>query len=66
MFICVCKGIREAEFCTLALCHSACPEAMKQAMGLDDSCCGRCEANLETMMQEVSDNLMMPSGGSHR
>jgi bacterioferritin-associated ferredoxin len=62
MFICVCKGIREAEFSTLALCHGACPDAMRQAMGLDDSCCGRCEANLETMMQQVLGCLVMPSG----
>lgn len=66
MFICVCKGIRESEFSSLASCHAHCPEAMKQAMGLDDSCCGRCEANLETMMQEVSGCFLMPSGGGHR
>ncbi|ULA62179.1 MAG: hypothetical protein LZF86_10038 [Nitrospira sp.] len=54
MYICLCKGIREAEFSALAACHGTCPEIMKQAMGLDDSCCGRCEANLETLIQDVS------------
>ncbi len=54
MYICLCKGIREAEFSALAACHGACPEIMKQAMGLDDSCCGRCEANLEILLQDVS------------
>ncbi len=55
MFICICKGIKESEFSTLASRHGACPEAMKQAMGLDDSCCGRCEGDMETMIQRIGD-----------
>lgn len=54
MYICLCKGIREAEFSALTACHGACPDKIKQAMGLDDSCCGRCEANLESLIQDVS------------
>ena len=54
MYVCLCKGIREAEFCALASCHGTCPKSMKQAMGLDDACCGRCEANLETLIQSIA------------
>lgn len=55
MYICLCKGIREAEFCELLTRHRACPQAVKCAMGLDASCCGRCEANLDEMIREVVD-----------
>lgn len=61
MFICICKGIKESEFFTLASRHGVCPDAMKQAMGLDDSCCGRCEANLETMIERIGEGQFGPS-----
>ncbi len=61
MLICLCKGIRESEFSALASRHGTCPEAMKRAMGLDDSCCGRCEADLETMIQHVAEGHVRPS-----
>jgi bacterioferritin-associated ferredoxin len=54
MIICLCKGIREAEFVSLAARCGACPDTLKRVMGLDDSCCGRCEANLETLLQETT------------
>lgn len=54
MYICLCKGIREAEFQLIVAKHCSCPEAIKRAMGLDKSCCGRCEENLEEMIMEVS------------
>jgi bacterioferritin-associated ferredoxin len=63
MYVCLCKGLREAEFCALASCHGACPESMKQAMGLDESCCGRCEANLEAMIQGIAGCPAVPSAG---
>ena len=61
MFICLCKGIKESEFSILASHHGTCLEAMKQAMRLDDSCCGRCEANLETMIQRIGEGRAKPS-----
>ncbi len=61
MFICLCKGNKESEFSALASRHGTCPEAMKQAMGLDDSCCGRCEADLETMLQQIDEGQVRPS-----
>lgn len=54
MYVCLCKGLKEAEFSALASCHGSCPEAMKRAMGLDDSCCGRCEERLEDMIRSCS------------
>lgn len=54
MYVCLCKGLREAEFSDLAFCHGSCPEAMTRAMGLDDSCCGRCEERLEEMIRNCS------------
>ncbi|MCS6286514.1 MAG: hypothetical protein H8K08_13895 [Nitrospira sp.] len=54
MYVCLCKGLREAEFSALAACHGSCPEAMKQAMELDDSCCGRCEERLEELILSCS------------
>lgn len=54
MYVCLCKGLREEEFSALASCHGSCPEAMKRAMGLDESCCGRCEERLEEMIQHCS------------
>jgi len=63
MFICLCKGIKESEFSTLATRHGTCLEAMRQAMGLDESCCGRCEADLETMIQRIGEgHLRHPVG----
>jgi len=57
MYICLCKGIREAEFQLIVAKHCSCPKAIKRAMGLDKSCkscCGRCEENLEETIMEVS------------
>jgi bacterioferritin-associated ferredoxin len=64
MFICLCRGIKESEFSSLASRHGTCPEAMKQAMGLDDSCCGRCEANLESMIHRIDGGHVRPSVGT--
>ena len=64
MFICLCKGIKESEFSTLATRHGTCLEAMRQAMGLDKSCCGRCEANLETMIRRIHEGHIRPLLGT--
>lgn len=61
MYVCLCKGLRETEFSALAACHGSCLEAMKQAMGLDDSCCGRCEAKLEAIIQRIGGCHATPS-----
>jgi bacterioferritin-associated ferredoxin len=35
-----------------------CPHAVKSAMRLDESCCGRCERKLESMIRHVSASLL--------
>lgn len=57
MYICLCKGI------TLMISpkssrHEDCPQAVKSAMRLDESCCGRCERKLESMIRHVSASLL--------
>ena len=58
MYICLCKGIKEDEFCEIVVRHQRCPKAVKSAMGLDESCCGRCERKLESMIRQVSASLL--------
>lgn len=53
MYVCLCKGIRETEFQDIVLQHSGSLEAVKQAMGLDDSCCGMCEAQIDDLIDRV-------------
>lgn len=54
MYICLCKGIGETEFCEIVTQHRACLQAMKCAMGLDEACCGRCDEKLEDLIRIVS------------
>ena len=51
MFLCLCRGIRDGEFNELVTRYGACPIALARAMGLDEDCCGRCEAKIEDMIQ---------------
>ena len=51
MFLCLCRGIRDWEFNNLVTRHGTCPIAVARAMGLDENCCGRCEANMEEMIR---------------
>lgn len=53
MYICLCKGIRGAEFEDIVVRNDGHAEWVKRAMGLDESCCGRCEGSLEDMIQEI-------------
>jgi bacterioferritin-associated ferredoxin len=57
MYICLCKGIGETEFCNILARHRACPQAVKCAMGLDESCCGRCAATVEDLIRHASSCL---------
>lgn len=66
MYICLCKGIREADFSEMLLRHPACPAAVKRAMGLDESCCGRCEGSLDAVIRSFSGCLMEESAGSYQ
>lgn len=53
VYICLCKGIRETEFEGIVIQNGGYPDGVKQAMGLDEECCGRCETNLEGMIQDT-------------
>ncbi|MEK6804593.1 MAG: (2Fe-2S)-binding protein [Nitrospirota bacterium] len=53
MYVCLCKGIREAEFQNIAIRHAGAPEAIRYAMGLDESCCGKCEAQIDDLIDDV-------------
>jgi bacterioferritin-associated ferredoxin len=57
MYICLCKGITETELGNMVARHSGSWEGVKRELGLDESCCGRCEAQLEELIKEV-----VPSG----
>ncbi len=58
MVVCLCKGVREAELEDMVVRHSGSLEAVKRAMGLDESCCGRCEAQLEELIAQLSTGLV--------
>ncbi len=46
------------DFSEIVARHQNCPQAAKSAMGLDESCCGRCERKLESMIRQVSASLL--------
>ena len=54
MYICVCRGITVAQFSETVERHGGCPLAVKCAMGMDESCCGRCDASLPDLILKVS------------
>jgi bacterioferritin-associated ferredoxin len=58
MYLCLCKGITMNDFSEIVARHQNCPQAAKSAMGLDESCCGRCERKLESMIRQVSASLL--------
>ena len=58
MYICLCKGITVDEFSEIVVRHRGRPQAVKSSMGLDESCCGRCEMKLASMIHHVSGCLL--------
>lgn len=48
MYICVCKGIKEADVHALGRAGMTCPKALASALEIDDedNCCGRCLNNI--------------------
>lgn len=59
MYICLCKGIAEAEFWEIVSQHRGCPQAVKCAMELDESCCGRCNETVAYLIRDVSNCLIV-------
>ncbi|RMH37667.1 MAG: hypothetical protein D6690_02515 [Nitrospirae bacterium] len=54
MYVCLCKGITESEFLQLVSVHQGTLSAIAQSMGLDDSCCGRCQERLPELLDQTS------------
>lgn len=52
MYVCLCKGITESEFQRIVERHRGSFEGIKQEMGLEDSCCGRCEDHMRELIQD--------------
>jgi len=47
MYVCLCKGLREADVRQVALAGMVTAETVVAAFGLDDEdCCGRCARNV--------------------
>jgi bacterioferritin-associated ferredoxin len=53
MYICLCRGLTEAQFERIVLRHCGSCDRVKQEMGLDESCCGRCEAQMEDLITQM-------------
>lgn len=53
MFICLCKGITEDDFLDLTVQHNGSWEGVKTQIGLNESCCGRCEVELKERLAEM-------------
>jgi bacterioferritin-associated ferredoxin len=53
MYVCLCKGVREAEFQDLVTRYAGSLEAISHAMELDKSCCGKCEAQIDDLIGDV-------------
>jgi len=54
MYTCLCKGVSEAQLLDIIAREAGSCDRITQEMGLDESCCGRCEAQLEEIIQQVS------------
>lgn len=52
MYLCLCKGITDEEFWTIIARHQGSVENMRWELGLDESCCGRCEAHLLELIKD--------------
>jgi len=52
MYICLCRGITEAQFQDMVARQAGSCERVKREMGLDDTCCGRCEAQMEELIKQ--------------
>ena len=58
MYVCLCKGVNEAQLMDMIERQSGYCERVKQEMGLDEDCCGRCEAQLEELIGRLMLGLL--------
>lgn len=54
MYLCLCKGITETQLLEMLVRHPGSREGLMQEMGLDNECCGRCEAQLDETVNQFS------------
>ena len=51
MYVCLCKGLTEADIRQMAPKPDLCPETFNACFGFDDEdCCGRCVENLHELI----------------
>ncbi|MBI4492240.1 MAG: hypothetical protein HY690_05550 [Chloroflexi bacterium] len=51
MYVCLCKGLTEADVQRLGRLGSTAPEVLITVLGLDeDDCCGRCARNIDRLV----------------
>lgn len=54
MYVCLCRGVTESQLQEMIARQSGSCEAVKRAMGLDETCCcGRCEAQIEELITQL-------------
>ena len=60
MFICVCKGIREADVRELGRAGVTCPQKLACSLEIDDedNCCGRCMNNISDFVTIAAEECM--------
>jgi len=52
MYLCSCKGVSDKDVCRLGRCGIVSPEALIEALELDDEeCCGRCALMIDTFAE---------------
>ena len=58
MYICLCKGIREADVQELGRAGVTCPKMLASALEIDDkdNCCGRCLNNISSFVAIASEH----------
>ncbi len=60
MYICVCKGIKEADVRALGRAGVTCPKELASTLEIDDkdNCCGRCINNLVDFVTIASEEYV--------
>jgi bacterioferritin-associated ferredoxin len=56
MYVCLCKGLVEADVQRAARAGYVAAEALISCLGLDDDdCCGRCAREIDTFVELIAD-----------
>jgi bacterioferritin-associated ferredoxin len=54
MYICLCRGITEAQFQDMVARQAGSCEGVKREMGLDETCCGCGDAQVEELIGQLA------------